>query len=139
MEHDELGRFGEGGGVNPDSAEVKAKEISRGRAALEKCLSEGVVVRDAVKRGDLGSISLVYGDETGGLAHFKDRKDAVEHLIDTLVEVRAGNSYQHGQKRNIVRGGYTAVLRTTGDAKAGLPENWVLTAFGPSDKKRKEA
>ena len=138
-EHD--GRFvskGEGGD-NPDSAEVKAKEISRGKAALEKCLSEGVDVLDAVKRGDIGSISLIYGDETGGVAHFKDRKDTVAHLIDTLVDGKAGNPYQQGQKRNITHGGYTAVLRTTEDAKAGLPKNWVLTAFGPSDKKAKEA
>ena len=112
----------------------RAANLQRGRAALEKCLKEGVDVRNAITRDDLGSISLIYGDEKGGIAHIKDRKDTVAHLIDTLVDGEAGNPYQQGQKRNITHKGYTAVLRTTEDPKAGLPKNWVLTAFGPEDK-----
>ena len=101
MEHDELGRFGEGGGVNPDSAEVKAKEISRGRAALEKCLSEGVVVRDAVKRGDLGAISLVYGDERYYTASFSAllRNEGVDEIL-AINNVFAANTASTATRLN---------------------------------------
>ena len=122
-------------GDNPDSAETQAAEIGKGKKAIEKCLAEGVDVHDAVSRGDIGTISLRYGDEKGGLAHFKDRKEAVEHLAQTLVQGKAGKPYQQGQKLNLTHGGFVATLRLTEDKKDGLPKNWVLTSFGPNDKK----
>lgn len=122
-------------GDNPDSAETQAAEIGKGKKAIERCLAEKVDVPNAVSRGDVGLISLRYGDEKSGLAHFKGRADAVRHLSDTLVRGKAGEPYQQGQKLNIEHAGYVATLRLTGDDKAGLPKNWVLTAFGPSDKK----
>ena len=123
-------------GNNPDSATTQAAEIGKGKAALKKCLAEGVDVHDAVSRGDIGCISLRYGDEKSGLAHFKHRTDAVAHLPATLVQGKAGKPYQQGQKINLTHGGYVATLALTNDPSKGeRPKNWVLTSFGPEDKK----
>ena len=51
-------------GDNPDSAETQAAEIGKGKKAIERCLAEKVDVPNAVSRGDVGLISLVY--TTGG-------------------------------------------------------------------------
>lgn len=123
-------------GNNPDSATTQAAEIGKGKAALKKCLAEGVDVHDAVSRGDIGCISLRYGDEKSGLAHFKHRTDALAHLPATLVQGKASKPYQQGQKINLTHGGYVATLALTNDPSKGeRPKNWVLTSFGPEDKK----
>ena len=124
-------------GDNPDSAETQAAEIGKGKTAIEKCLKEGVDVPNAISRGDIGFISIRYGDEKSGLAHFKHRQDAVNHLSQTLVRGKAGKPYQQGQKINLTHGGYVATLALTNDpAKGDRPKNWVLTSFGPEDKKK---
>lgn len=124
-------------GDNPDSAETQAAEIGKGKNAIEKCLKEGVDVPNAISRGDIGFISIRYGDEKSGLAHFKHRQDAVNHLSQTLVRGKAGKPYQQGQKINLTHGGYVATLALTNDpAKGDRPKNWVLTSFGPEDKKK---
>ena len=124
-------------GDNPDSAETQAAEIGKGKNAIEKCLKEGVDVPNAISRGDIGFISIRYGDEKSGLAHFKHRQDAVNHLSQTLVRGKAGKPYQQGQKINLTHGGYVATLALTNDpAKGNRPKNWVLTSFGPEDKKK---
>ena len=124
-------------GDNPDSAETQAAEIGKGKNAIEKCLKEGVDVPNAISRGDIGFISIRYGDEKSGLAHFKHRQDAVNHLSQTLVRGKAGKPYQQGQKINLTHGGYVATLALTNDpAKDDRPKNWVLTSFGPEDKKK---
>ena len=125
-------------GINPDSAATQAAEIGKGKAAIDKCLGEKCDVPNAVSRGDVGLISLVYttgGDDPRGMVRFLERPDARKHLAETLVRGKAVGPYQQGQKLNLVNGGYVATLRLTGDAKAGLPRNWVLTGFGPEDKK----
>ena len=123
-------------GENPDSAETQAAEIGKGKKAIARCLADGVDVPNAVSRGDIGFISLRYGDSKGGLDHFKDRKDAVEHLAQTLVQGKAGKPYQQGQKLNLTHGSYVATLALTDDpANGDRPKNWVLTSFGPNDKK----
>ncbi len=119
-------------GQNPDKASVQAAEVGKGKAALKKCLKEKVDVYDALARSDLGTISLIYGDERRGIAHFAQRKDALDHLPHTLIYGTLGGEYQKGDKRNITYGGYTAVLRLQHDNKE---ERWVVTAFGPNDKK----
>lgn len=122
-------------GDNPDSAETQAAEIGKGKSAIAKCLSEKRDVPSAVSRGDVGLISLRYGDDKSGLAHFKDRADAVQHLSETLVRGKAGNPYQQGQKLNITHGGYVATLALTNSPEhSSYPKNWVLTSFGPKDK-----
>lgn len=124
-------------GDNPDSAETQAAEIGKGKNAIEKCLKEGVDVPNAISRGDIGFVSIRYGDEKSGLAHFKHRQDAVNHLSQTLVRGKAGKPYQQGQKINLTHGGYVATLALTNDpAKGDRPKNWVLTSFGPEDKKK---
>lgn len=125
-------------GDNPDSAEAQAAEIGKGKKAIERCLAEKVDVLNAVSRGDVGLISLRYGDEKSGLAHFKDRADAVQHLSETLVRGKAGTPYQQGQKLNIEHAGYVAALALTNSPDhSDYPKNWVLTSFGPKDKKAK--
>ena len=125
-------------GKNPDIAETQAAEIGKGKKAIEKCLAEKCDVHDAVSRGDVGLISLVYttgGDDPRGLVHFLDRPEARAHLAETLVRGEAIGPYQGGQKLNLKHGGYVATLRLTSDEKAGLPKNWVLSGYGPNDKK----
>ena len=123
-------------GKNPDSAETQAAEIGKGKAALAKCLAEKCDVPDAVSRGDIGIIGFRYGDEKGGIAHFAGRADTLHNLSETIVRGEAGNPYQDGQKLNITHGPYTAVLTLTNDpAKSDRPKQWILTAFGPEDKK----
>ena len=123
-------------GKNPDSAETQAAEIGKGKAAIAKCLAEKRDVPDAVSRGDVGVIGFRYGDEKGGIAHFAGRADTLHNLSETIVRGEAGNPYQDGQKLNITHGPYTAVLTLTNDpAKSDRPKQWILTAFGPEDKK----
>ena len=123
-------------GKNPDSAETQAAEIGKGKAAIAKCLAEKRDVPDAVSRGDIGVIGFRYGDEKGGIAHFAGRADTLHNLSETIVRGEAGNPYQDGQKLNITHGPYTAVLTLTNDpAKSDRPKQWILTAFGPEDKK----
>lgn len=123
-------------GKNPDSSETQAAEIGKGKAALAKCLAEKRDVPDAVSRGDVGVIGFRYGDEKGGIAHFAGRADTLHNLSETIVRGEAGNPYQDGQKLNITHGPYTAVLTLTNDpAKSDRPKQWILTAFGPEDKK----
>ena len=127
-------------GDNPDSAEAQAAEIGKGKKAIERCLAEKCDVPNALSRGDVGMISLRYGDEKSGLAHFKDRADALQHLSETLVRGKAGNPYQQGQKLNITHGGYVATLALTNSPEhSDYPKNWVLTSFGPEEKKEKGA
>ena len=124
-------------GDNPDSAEAQAAEIGKGKKAIERCLAEKVDVPNAVSRGDVGLISLVYttgGDNPRGMVRFLERPDAKDHLAETLVRGKAKGPYQQGQKLNLIHGGYVATLRLTGDEKAGFPRNWVLTGYGPEDK-----
>ncbi len=124
-------------GDNPDSAETQAAEIGKGKKAIAKCLAEKVDVPNAVSRGDVGLISLVYttgGDNPRGMVRFLERPDAKEHLAETLVRGKAKGPYQNGQKLNLEHAGYVATLRLTGDEKAGFPRNWVLTGYGPEDK-----
>ena len=126
-------------GKNPDSAETQAAEIGKGKKAIEKCLAEQCDVPNAVSRGDVGLISLVYttgGDDPRGLVHFLERPEARAHLAETLVRGEAIGPYQDGQKLNLKHGGYVATLRLTSDEKAGLPKNWVLSGYGPNDKKK---
>jgi hypothetical protein len=60
----------------------------------------------------------------------------VAHLPATLVQGKAGKPYQQGQKINLTHGGYVATLALTNDPSKGeRPKNWVLTSFGPEDKK----
>ena len=123
-------------GKNPDSAETQAAEIGKGKKAIEKCLAEKCDVPNAVSRGDVGIIGFRYGDENGGIAHFAGRTDTLHNLSETIVRGEAGNTYQDGQKLNITHGPYTAVLTLTNDpAKSDRPKQWILTAFGPEDKK----
>ena len=123
-------------GKNPDSAETQAAEIGKGKKAIEKCLAEKCDVPNAVSRGDVGIIGFRYGDEKGGIAHFAGRTDTLHNLSETIVRGEAGNTYQDGQKLNITHGPYTAVLTLTNDpAKSDRPKQWILTAFGPEDKK----
>ena len=127
-------------GVNPDSSTTQAAEIGKGIKAIEKCLAEKCDVPNAISRGDIGLISFVYttgGDNPRGIVRFIERPDARKHLAETIVRGNAVGTYQNGQKLNLVHGGYTATLRLTGDEKAGFPRNWVLTGFGPEDKKNK--
>ena len=127
-------------GDNPDSAEAQAAEIGKGKKAIERCLAEKCDIPNALSRGDVGMISLRYGDEKSGLAHFKDRADTLKHLSETLVRGKAGNPYQQGQKLNITHGGYVATLALTNSPEhSDYPKNWVLTSFGPEDKKTKGA
>ena len=127
-------------GDNPDSSTAQAAEIGKGKKAIERCLAEKCDVPNALSRGDVGMISLRYGDEKSGLAHFKDRADALRHLSETLVRGKAGNPYQQGQKLNITHGGYVATLALTNSPEhSDYPKNWVLTSFGPEDKKKKGA
>jgi len=127
-------------GDNPDSSTAQAAEIGKGKKAIERCLAEKCDVPNALSRGDVGMISLRYGDEKSGLAHFKDRADALQHLSETLVRGKAGNPYQQGQKLNITHGGYVATLALTNSPEhSDYPKNWVLTSFGPEDKKKKGA
>ena len=124
-------------GDNPDSAETQAAEIGKGKKAIERCLAEKVDVPNAISRGDVGLISLVYttgGDDPRGMVRFLERPDAKDHLAETLVRGKAKGPYQQGQKLNLIHGGYVATLRLTGDEKAGFPRNWVLTGYGPEDK-----
>jgi len=113
-------------GANPDSAEKQAAEIGKGKAALKRCIDGKADVYDAIHRGDIGSISFVYGDEKGGIAHFSGREDALAHLPETIVRGTAGEPYEKGRKMNISHGGYQATIRTDRDGKN---ERWVLTAF----------
>ena len=121
-----------GQGKNPDSAKVQAAEIGKGKAALVKCLEEKCDIHDAIARGDLGSISFIYGNEHGGIAHFAHRKEAIEHLPETIIRGTNSGVYENGRKCNLSYGGYTAALRLQRDGKE---ERWVVTAFGPNDKK----
>ena len=130
-------------GVNPDNDTVQAAEIGKGKAAIRKCLAEHVDMPDAVCRGDIGTISILYGSpvdtpegKAWGLSHFAQRKDTVGHLPETLIRGEAQKPYQDGQKRNIVLGEYTAVLALANDPeKPGKPKRWILSAFQPSDQK----
>ena len=130
-------------GVNPDNDTVQAAEIGKGKAAIRKCLAEHVDMPDAVCRGDIGTISILYGSpvdtpegKAWGLSHFAQRKDTVGHLPETLIRGEAQKPYQDGQKRNIVLGRYTAVLALANDPeKPGKPKRWILSAFQPSDQK----
>lgn len=124
-------------GINPDSAETQAAEIGKGKKAIEKCITEKCDVPNAVSRGDVGLISLVYttgGKDPRGMVRFLERQDAREHLAETLIRGEAIGPYQDGQKLNLKYGGYVATLRLTGDPDAGFPRNWVLTGYGPDDK-----
>ena len=94
-------------------------------------------MHNAVSRGDVGLISLVYttgGKDPRGMVRFLERQDAREHLAETLIRGKAKGPYQDGQKLNLEYGGYVATLRLTGDPDAGFPRNWVLTGYGPDDK-----
>ena len=130
-------------GENPDSAEVQAAEIGKGKSAIKRCLEEKRDIPDAVSRGDIGLISILYGSpvdtpegKAWGLSHFAHRKDTLEHLPETLVRGKAEKPYQDGQKRNIVFGKYTAVLTLSNDPKKPpKPQRWILTAFQPDDMK----
>ena len=122
-------------GENPDSSEIKAAEIGKGKAAIKKCLETQQDVYDAISRSDLGMISFLYGNERMGLAHFQHRQETMEHLAETLILGQLGPTYQQGQKRNITYRGYTATLRLQDAEKGDKRESWVLTAFGPNDKK----
>jgi phage gp29-like protein len=122
-------------GENPDSSEIKAAEIGKGKAAIKKCLETQKDVYDAISRSDLGMISFLYGNERMGLAHFQHRQETMEHLAETLILGQLGPTYQQGQKRNITYRGYTATLRLQDAEKGDKRESWVLTAFGPNDKK----
>ena len=123
-------------GDNPDSPETQAAEIGKGKKAIIKCLEEKRDIPNAVSRGDIGTISLRYGESKSGLAHIQDRKETLSHLAETLVRGTAGNPYQQGQKMNLTYGKYTAVLAlTNAPGNADRPKNWVLTAFNPGDKK----
>ena len=121
-----------GQGKNPDSAKVQAAEIGKGKAALVKCLEEKRDIHDAIARGDLGTVSFIYGNEHGGIAHFAHRKEVIEHLPETIIRGTNSGVYENGRKCNLSYGGYTAALRLQRDGKE---ERWVVTAFGPNDKK----
>ena len=97
---------------------------------------------DAVCRGDIGTISILYGSpvdtpegKAWGLSHFAQRKDTVGHLPETLIRGEAQKPYQDGQKRNIVLGRYTVLALANDPEKPGKPKRWILSAFQPSDQK----
>ncbi len=119
-------------GNNPDSAEVQAAEVGKGKEALAKCLKEKRDVYDALARSDLGTISFLYDFHDKGITHFLHRKETLEELPKTLIYGTLGGAYQGGEKRNITYGRYTAVLRLDRD---GNRETWVITAFSPKDLK----
>ena len=119
-------------GANPDGSEKQAAEIGKGKAALQRCLEEKADVYDAVHRSDIGGIGFVYGDEKAGIAHFSNREDAVRHLPETLVRGKKSEAYENGRKIDLNLGGYQAVIRMDRNQKS---ERWVLTSFGPEDKK----
>lgn len=129
------------GSKNPDTPEVQAEQLAKAKAAFAKCLESHEDQMEAFSRGDIGLISLLYGQaedtpegRAWGLAHFAKRKDTVEHLPETLILGEAGEPYQDGQKRNITWGKYTAVIALkNGPKKPPRPERWVLTAFQPSE------
>ena len=119
-------------GQNPDPVKVQTAEIGKGKAALKKCLEEQTDVYDALARGDLGTISFIYGDERRGIAHFMHRKEALKHLPETLIRGKSSGPYEGGRKCNLTYGDYTAVLRLQHDGKE---DRWVVTAFRPQDQK----
>lgn len=125
-------------GENPDSDGAQAAEIGKGKKAIARCLAEKCDIPNAISRGDVGLISLVYttgGDDPRGMVRFLERPDAREHLAETLVRGKAKGPYEAGQKLNLEYGRYVATLRLTGDPEAGFPRNWVLTGYGPKDRK----
>lgn len=118
-------------GKNPDSSETQAAEIGKGKSAVTKCLDDKVDVHNAVMRSDLGPIDFIYGDKDGGIAHIVEKhgSEIVGKLPEVLIRGDLGKPYQHGQKRNITHGPYTATVRLDRDGKN---EKWVLTLFEKS-------
>ena len=121
-------------GINPDSAETQAAEIGKGKKAIEKCIAEKCDVYDAVSRGDVGMIGLVWGDDESGICKIaRKHPDAIARLPDVLIRGEAGGTYQRGQKIDIKHGNYKATLALTNDpddpARRTRPDKWVLTAF----------
>ena len=129
-------------GENPDSAEVQAAEIGKGRAAIRRCLSEKRDVYDAVTRSDIGSISFIYGEpvdtEAGkayGLAHLFEKhrgEGIVENLHTALVRGRVRNPGSSGNKIAIDHAGYQIHLAKTFSRKGNPTQDrvtWVITGF----------
>ena len=118
-------------GKNPDSSETQAAEIGKGKSAITKCMTEKIDVHNAVMRSDLGPIDFIYGDKDGGIAHIVEQhgSEIVGKLPEVLIRGDLGKPYQHGQKRNITHGPYTATVRLDRDGKN---EKWVLTLFEKS-------
>lgn len=129
-------------GDNPDSAEMQAAQIGKGKAAVKKCLEDGVDVYDAVSRSDIGTISFIYGqavdDETGkafGLAHLFHKhkgEGIVEDLAESIIRGKIREPGKTGNKVAIDYRDYQIHLAKSFSRK-GNPNTdkvtWVITGF----------
>ena len=103
-----------------DSANDELFDVDIGIVHRAEALSLGISLADAMRHtraqlnavvrrafehrvdaGDVGLISLRYGDEKSDLAHFKDRADAVQHLSDTLVGARPASPISRGRSSTL--------------------------------------
>ncbi len=121
----------------PDKVPTVAENLRRGRAAIERVLSDETDIRGAMYRKELGWISFLWGDVKGGIDHIIERRtgqgiDAeafVREIPDVIARGRMGPYYvmPNGDvNRNIVWDKKTVVLAST------LYEDrvvWVLSGF----------
>lgn len=111
----------------------------KGRAAIEKLLTEKRGhVKNAFERSEVGSIDLVWGDDTGGIAHvIKRRNKMLENgagkisgieMAKKIPDIIENGVFAIGRNdRPIFKfEGYIVAIKPTYDGKK---LNWVLSAM----------
>ena len=94
-------------------------------------------------RDGFGDIDLVWGDETGGLAHIVDKhinsKDfkSIEELAPSIEDIIKNGSivFENGDKVVFSKNGYQAIIRKNirKGGKKIADKNWVLTAYNKEE------
>ena len=130
-------------GENPDSSEIKAAEIGKGKAAIKKCLETQKDIYDAFSRGDLGLIDIRWGNEKMGLCHIIKRRDdfAQNHpgaltgldIAQKLPEVIIHGKIEHSERfkgrDKVVRYGDFLAILTLDKAKSKHKNHWILSGY----------
>ena len=132
-------------GSNPDirfslspQKSVQAN-ITRGKKAMNKALTDGTDVHRAMYRNDIGWVDFVYGDKNKGLLHIIHRRMTADKMtkaevikmltVDIIDTIAQGKTIKHtiadkGERLQVQYNGHQATLvkRKGGNA-------WVLTGF----------
>ncbi|MES2598620.1 MAG: DUF935 family protein [Verrucomicrobiota bacterium] len=125
---------------NPLTETIRRQVSQETRAALDWVVANQKDAMHAIRRPDLGDISLVYGwaddpqsKKAGqGIAKIESKHASMlARLPEIIASGDLGPPYQQGGKRNIRLGDATVVLRLDRD---GDSLTWVLNAFSQAEQ-----